>query len=486
MGKIEKIERTEQALQRQFLSQTPFTKCMPNNIEKLPILQDARFQKHSLVCKKSKSEGSLLVNTEVCCRFFEKPPKTGTKQLPNYVKKFVRKHTAVYCMTTDGVKINDDKTLRKFSTRLVSCNSKINDFIEPNSIDIKEQSFEDGKSRHIHGTIKCGSPWICPSCSATLSMTRGEQLRHLVECGRENGRAYGMAVLTVQHKPGDTLEYLQDALTDIWRTARTRTAFRNFLKKEKIRFIHRGYEIMASVKNGKPDWHPHFNIIFDYDELSEMTEVEKIRYELRVAKFLWNIFNDISVKRYGIKLKEPFLEEVTKEFQGKEGSFYKSYLQVKGGVSFNLDFLEEYTTKFGLVEEATAGMYKSGNGSFHPFQILDMINKEDETMTKEEKILLIRMFREYALATKGKSFFRFARGSVKYYRDNYNLDLEVLDDELEIQNREAQGEVIYSVDLKLWKLFNPTALQVAELLLKETAQDMEDYILQIINERLRE
>ena len=48
MGKIEKIERTEQALHRQILSQTPFTKCMPNNTEKLPILQEVEFQEHKI------------------------------------------------------------------------------------------------------------------------------------------------------------------------------------------------------------------------------------------------------------------------------------------------------------------------------------------------------------------------------------------------------------------------------------------------------
>jgi len=206
-----------------------------------------------------------------------------------------------------------------------------------------------------------------------------------------------------------------------------------------------------------------------------------LRYELKTAKFLWNIFNDIASKKYGIKLKEPFLEEVTKQYQGKNETFYKTHLQVKGGVSFNLDFEEEYTTKFGLVEEATAGMYKDGKGSFHPFQMLDMIRQDDEN-----KLLLIQMFREYALATKGKSFFRFGRGSIKYYQENYNLELDVLEDEQEILNREAQGEVIYSVDLKLWKLFNPNNLNIAVLLMLDTAEDMENYILQIINERLRE
>lgn len=429
---------------------------------------------------------ALLVNTEVCCRNSSTDTINTNFELPNFVKKFVRKHTAVYCMTNDGVEQNEDKTLRKFATRLASCNSKVNDFLEPKSIDIKEQIYKNGKSRHISGTIKCGSPWICPSCSATLSMTRGEQLKHMVECGREYDRGYGMAVLTVKHKPGEALDKLQDTLTDIWRKARTRTPMRDFLNENKIRFIHRGYEIMASIKNGKPDWHPHFNFIFDYDYLPSMTEEEKIKYEFKTAKFLWSICNPIAVKYHGIELKQPFLEEVTKEVIGPKGTFLKSHLQVKGGVSFNLDFVEEYATKFGLVEEATAGMYKSGKGSFHPFQILDMLRKQDETMTKQEKILLIRMFREYALATKGKSFFRFAPGSVKYYQDNYDLELNVLDDELEIQAREAQGDVFYSVELRLWKLFSPNSLQVANLLLKETSEEMEEYILEVINERWKE
>lgn len=445
------------------------------------------FQKEApLFVENSESFGTPLVNTEVCCRISSATPKTWENELPNYVKKFVRKHTAVYCMTTDGTKLNEDSTLRKFSTRLVSCNSKINDFIEPKSIDIKEVKYENRKSRHINGTIKCGSPWICPSCSATLSMTRGEQLKHMVECGREHGRGYGMAVLTVKHKPGEELKKLQDILTDIWRKARTRTPMRTFLKENNIRFAHKGYEIMGSIKNCKSDWHPHFNIIFDYDTLEEKTEKEKIKYELKTAKFLWKICNSIAVKYHGIELKEPFLEEVTRTHQGNNETFTKTHLQVKGGVSFNLDFVEEYTTKFGLVEEATAGMYKNGKGSFHPFQILDMIRKEDETMTKKEKILLIGMFREYAKATKGKSFFRFAPGSVKYYQDNYDLDLNILDDEAEIQAREAQGDVFYSAELKLWRLFSPNSLNLANLLLQETAQDMEDYILQIINKRLIE
>lgn len=434
----------------------------------------------------SPSGGAPLVKTELCCRISSETPKLWEDSLPNFVKKYVRKHTATYCMIHDGSERIEDKTLLKFATRLSCCNSKINDYIEPKSIDIKETKYEKSKSRHISGTIKCGSPWICPSCSATLSMTRGDQLKHMVECGREHGRAYGMAVLTVKHKPGQALEKLQDILTDVWRKARTRTPMRNFLRDNNIRFAHKGYEIMASIKNGKSDWHPHFNIIFDYDSLEDMTPCEKIKYEFNTAKFLWKICNSIASKYHGIELKEPFLEEVSRTYQGKEDAFTKEHIQVKGGVSFNLDFIEEYTTKFGLVEEATAGMYKNGKGSFHPFQILDMIRKEDESMTKREKILLIRMFREYATATKGKSFFRFAPKSVKYYQDNYDLELNILDDELEIQNRESQGDVFYSAELTLWKLFSPNNLELANLMMQNTPEDMENYILQIINKRLIE
>jgi len=488
MGEISN-ERKETYSQKLELERVDSKETMQNYTQKSSFckypIENLSFQPF-----KNDASSSLLVNTEVCCPFphkhQEKPKNRDSKELPSYVRKFVRKHTAAYCMTTDGEKKNDDPVLRKFATRLVSCNSKVNDFVMTDRVEIKEVHHESGKSRHIHGTIKCGSPWICPSCSATLSMTRGEQLRHIVECGREHGRQYGMAVLTVRHAPGESLQYLQDALFDIYRRARQGKKMRKFLEENNIRFVHRGYEIMGSVKGGKADWHPHFNLIFDYDKLEDMDELRKVRYELEVAKFLWNVFNYYAVKYYGIHLKEPFLEEVTKEYQGKDGSFYKTHMQVKGGVSFNLDFEEEYTTKFGLVEEATAGMYKNGYDSFHPFQILDMIQKEDETMSKKEKVLLISMFREYAKATKGKSFFRFGRGSVKFYQEKYGLQLEVLEDEAEILAQESKGEVFYTVPLKLWKMFNPNSYQVAVLLSLDTVEDMENYILQIINERLRE
>ncbi len=428
----------------------------------------------------------LLVNTELCCRISSTSPKEWENALPNYVKKFIRKHTAVYCMATDGTKKNEDDVLRKFATRLVCCNSKINDFIDNPKVKIKEVKHEKGKSRHISGTIKCSSPWICPSCSATISMTRGEQLKKVVECGREHGRGYGMAVLTIPHQPDDALLSSQYILGDIWRRLGTQTPFRNWKKANKIRFSAKGYEIMASIKRGKADWHPHFNIIFDYDELPDMNEEQKIRHEFKTAHFLWKICNSIAQKYHGISLKEPFMQEVKKKLEGSKGTFIKTYMQVKGGVSFNLDFVEEYATKFGLVEEATAGMYKQGNGSFHPFQILDMIRKEDETMTKKEKILLIEMFREYAKATKGKRFFVFGMNQVKYYQENYGLELEILDDELEIQARESKGNDFYEPENKLWELFNPNSLDQANLLLQETAQDMENYIFQIINTRLIE
>jgi len=431
-------------------------------------------------------DSSFLVNTELHCRISSIAPKEWEDALPNYVKKFVRKHTAVYCMSTDGTKENEDKVLRKFSTRLVCCNSKINDFIDDPKVKIKEVKHEKGKSRHISGTIKCSSPWICPSCSATISMTRGEQLKKVVECGREHGRGYGMAVLTIPHQPDDALLSSQDIIADIWKRLQTQTPFRNWKKDNKIRFGAKGYEIMASIKRGKADWHPHFNIIFDYDSLEDMTQEEKVKYELKSAKFLWKMCNSIAFKYHGIELKEPFLEEVTRTHQGNNETFIKSYLQVKGGVSFNLDFEEEYATKFGLVEEATAGMYKNGKGSFHPFQILDMIRKEDESMTKKEKILLIQMFREYAKATKGKRFFVFGRYQVKYYQDNYGLELEVLDDEMEVQARESKGSDFYEPEIRLWELFSPNSIEQANLLLQKTAQDMENYIFETINKRLIE
>ena len=64
-------------------------------------------------------------------------------------------------------------------------------------------------------------------------MTRGEQLKKVVECGREHGRGYGMAVLTIPHQPDDALLSSQDIISDIWRRLGTQTPFRNW-KKAKL------------------------------------------------------------------------------------------------------------------------------------------------------------------------------------------------------------------------------------------------------------
>lgn len=48
MENFENMKGTGQALQRQFLSQTPHKICMSNNTQKLPILQEVEFQEHKI------------------------------------------------------------------------------------------------------------------------------------------------------------------------------------------------------------------------------------------------------------------------------------------------------------------------------------------------------------------------------------------------------------------------------------------------------
>lgn len=414
--------------------------------------------------------------------------------LSSQAKKYIRKSTAGYVLATTSYGLsNDDEILKNSGFNLKKCNSKPNFFADINNVLVKEVSEFDTVTKHLSNVLHCGSPWVCPVCSAKISTVKSLELSTLMEVGRLNNRFYSLVVLTIPHRANQSLEELNFILSTLRKKLQEHKLFRAFKKEYSLRFLHVGLELMLSIKDNLPDFHPHINFIFDFDTNPNLSEFElssKI-YEI-VSKILEPnkkldlikssgelIRFEFIKRRDNLTLKAPYTQKSKRVIKFADGgSTIKDSIQVKGGVTATYDFKEDYATKFGLAQEVTMGLHKGSDitKSFHPFQALDFIRFLE--LEIETKKLLIEMFRSYVKVFKGKTLFTFGQNSIKYYNDNYSLDkkLQEKTEQQIVQESESVGDIILEVPISDWIKFNPTALQVLALLTKESPKDMMDYI----------
>lgn len=420
--------------------------------------------------------GSPLVNNEFNCHT---PEYEAYLKIPSFVKKYIRKSTSLYALASTDFGLKLYENLKKSGKQLRGCNTQPILYAGFETVDIKEVRDFDNPARHLSHVKRCGSPWNCPVCSAKLSTIRSIQLDSLITCGKDNSRFYSMVVLTIQHKAGQDLNHLMSILDDLRKYIQSHRSFREFKEKHKLRFLHVGLELTMSIKQVLKDFHPHNNFVFDFDEKPNLTELE-------LSQFIYNLISIRALKKHGVTLKSPYIEPVKKRIVFKDGiNHLIDVNQVKGGVTATYDFKKDYPTKFGLAEEVTLSMYKHGdiNGSFHPFQLLDYLRFFE--LSDETKKLLIEMFREYSLAFRRKSLFRFGRESIKYYKEQYNFEIDVKQDNEEIEESQSTGEVLLEIPIYDWLRFKPTDMQVATLL-QLPQEAMKDYIYQRIERKEEE
>ena len=459
----------------------PFNEIVNPPLADREIGKDLFLPKVSKYLYNSNLIGSAKVKTNETVEKFQKEFILNKNKT---IEKYQRKSIAQFTLAKD----NTNKQIEKTNKSLCSCGRDTHFMNEEGVVIVKETA--KGK-RHGEGLKSCGSAWVCPTCASKLSTVRGSQLKEMLDIGRDNNRTYIMSVLTVPHYVGDNLDYLMEMLNSTYHYVYNSKKWKDFKKDLELNFVHSGLEIMASFKNDTKgnigiDWHPHKNLLLDFAIPMEKIK-EKIQFRLGlknklegwqvqhyIADFIYQIANPYIKKHYNRELKVPFLEN--KKIVFKDGG-YTNKLIVKGGVSCSVDFKSDYPTKWGLEVELTAGIYKNGQfegASFHPFVLLDFISKYNDKTDDKFKEKCIKAFKEYTLATKGKSFFRFAKNSKEFY------DLEIENDLEELQKLDSTGKELFSISENDWTLFKPTPMKLAKLFTLENKAYMIDYLTQEI------
>jgi hypothetical protein len=122
----------------------------------------------------------------------------------------------------------------------------------------------DGGRVSVHGLLRCGSVWECPTCAAKITAARADEVRRAVEW--HGGDGCVMLTLTVSHGLGDDLETLRRGIARSWQRLCSGKAWKTFRR-------HVGYvgSIRAlEVTHGPHGYHPHLHVVLLVRDASEL------------------------------------------------------------------------------------------------------------------------------------------------------------------------------------------------------------------------
>jgi len=412
--------------------------------------------------------------------------------MDNLYRSLYRKHISEYALVVGSTsKFLKEKKRKRHTTKknafnitlrfgeiltsvnkaLCGCGNYIH-YKNENDVELKKN---EGRYR-LKGLQSCGNNASCPVCAAKLSIVRSNQLEELMTVGRENDRSYIMVVATIPHKPNEDLEILMEQVGDMSSYIFRTKQWQEFKKITSCRFTHGGLENMVSFKNGLIDWHPHKNYILDFDiPTKEVVKRLALDNENDLSIYISNMLTSLGQRfldKKGIKKKL-----LTPYFEQSSGGKNKRKV-VKGGVTATLDFNDTYISKWGLSAEMTAGIYKDGRfngGSFHPFGLLDLIDKRNKDIGEKQRFQCIKAFQEFVVASKGKWWFYFGRGAVAYYNANYGCKIKVKKDEEELQSLEDLGDVLTKFSYDDWRYFRPTTKKIYDAFTQKSDDDVIAY-----------
>lgn len=283
---------------------------------------------------------------------------------------------------------------------------------------IKKYTRDDDKGRHgrslFSGLHVCGNAWLCPVCSQLISEFRADEARKAIAWAQKHDYTVELHTLTVRHGVDDSMLSLVQGMANAWRWMTSHKTFKNI--RDRVGYV--GSIRALEVTHGANGWHPHYHIMFfsrsgfalDRISLSE----------------LWAQ----AVVKAG--LPEPSIE---RGYDVRDGSEAGTYLS-KFGDDSKLDGQpEQILTSRGevvtwdAVDELSKWHSKKGRGeqSLTPFDFLRKLRFAHITGETADVPFYKALWREYALATRGRSRLQWSRGLKSLVGVDAIDDSEVVD-----------------------------------------------------------
>lgn len=233
--------------------------------------------------------------------------------------------------------------------------------------------------RHMHGDclfaglINCGSAWVCPVCHVRIMERRKIEIAEIfIHWAKQERKWAHMLTFTFPHSIHDALNTHADALVAAYRDFTSHNVWGLFAAKIGYCGCIKSFEILWGQKNG---WHGHFHVLWFHARGVDL-KLQQVWLVDRWIKCL---------ERTGLSFTEQQKSDMHEHSIDITRAHDGNYLSKLGGKS-----------GWGIENELTKATNKkhSQKELISPFQLLDLA-ENDKTSAD--------LFREYALATKGKA-----------------------------------------------------------------------------------
>lgn len=276
-------------------------------------------------------------------------------------------------------------------------------------------------STHLFGNAHCHSAWACPYCTARVMAARSVRIAAAIEALEAQNQWATMITFTIPHTPNmyceETFQILKLAWRHFIRGANIGYETRTYTKKDgttssyrikrsvygamreelKIRHCVRVYEFTW----GKNNWHPHIHALY-WAPKENFAKIADYESELNAS---WFRALKHCAKKYWKQINPDLSND---ELEKKSAMLFDSGNRDKHNgvtISKNPDGTtrrvrsSEYISGWGSDKEVTrTDLKKASDGHYTPHQI---INNAMTAKNSDEEIKWLKLFTEYALATRG-------------------------------------------------------------------------------------
>lgn len=116
----------------------------------------------------------------------------------------------------------------------------------------------DNRHVRVQGTLKCQSPWHCPTCAPVRAKRRQERLQEVMERTAAKGGTSAFVTLTVSHDLTMSLADVKKMLSTASRRARQGRKWKDIALMADILGVVQGVEVLHNKRTG---WHYHAHLL---------------------------------------------------------------------------------------------------------------------------------------------------------------------------------------------------------------------------------
>lgn len=304
-------------------------------------------------------------------------------------------------------------------------------------VDVFVTPTPEGPRAGLRGLAHCGSVWVCPVCSAAVAARRADEIRQAVEKWQADGGKVALLTLTRPHAFGDDLDQMWFGNSAGWKnviggkrwgadqtmygTPWQRTVQQGHRKGEVVTENRIPWVRATEVTVGANGFHPHMHTLLflrgdvDLDALAE------------------SMFGRWCEGLVAAGQPLPSFEH------GFDARWIE---QREGGEAFGEYFAKAvYSPARSAGFEVAGGQQKTGRkGSRTPFELLASVvdnRKKDGTIETVKARRDFGLFKEYAIASKGKRQLTWSRG----LRDWAGLGVEQTDEAIASEDLRTEDSV---------------------------------------------